>query len=426
MNRDNLYVLNLFQHQKNAEKLLAAIVQKMPKSKDYIAANLRMHMKHFADMFSRDMIAVHKMNDIFLEVDHARQLKYINSMFIRQMIGYINDNVAFSFDEIYEINDGFKASGSSAISNMPRTQLGKDTRMLDDPLFHFQVKGNQSDTMQKVHENDTFRGEAKFRGNYDDEYKRIKQEPSANATLQKWYYPTRPNQLRDDTVGNINLRPNYGFADEAPTLTIGGAIPNGSHTPAGHKLKDNNIEYFGNHVDRLMNTSYIQGLNGDDERPNILSSTYSRGKDGAKICRSANPQDTHKLWQNGTEIVDESNPREMQKLMDRRINRTYNRPRNSGEPLGDRADEQIPYFVQSIHRRHYDRDAEESIGGFEFDAAASEDLTEDRILARGYGKDLDSLYCRVPKKEPCGREFKPTPGGYGQKYGWGPFEFNFQ
>jgi len=111
------------------------------------------------------------------------------------------------------------------------------------------------------------------------------------------------------------------------------------------------------------------------------------------------PQNNKKLWW-GKEggFADDSNAAEMQRLLNRRIFRSW-APGKYGEKgittSGDSAQEQIPYWQKAIHNRSYERDADEAVGGFETDG-----------MIRGYGKDMIELYCRIPQKYPCGDKFK--------------------
>ena len=67
---------------------------------------------------------------------------------------------------------------------------------------------------------------------------------------------------------------------------------------------------------------------------------------------------------------------------------------------GDEASAQIPFYERALYNRYYERDVEESIGGFEHDG-----------MVRGYGADMMSLYCRIPDKQPCGIGKTLMPGG---------------
>lgn len=205
-------------------------------------------------------------------------------------------------------------------------------------------------------------------------------------------------------------------------------------------------------LDRLMGTKMIQSLNnqyGDVQRPEAVSSLYDMqagrkpaeanyggsniftggtfggggsGKgfhfnsDGRQLLTEGMtnkkfhgvtksddgrgyvnlPQNNVKLWW-GREagFADDSNAAEMQRLLNRRTFRSW-APGKYGEKgittSGDSAQEQIPYWQKAIHNRSYERDADEAVGGFETDG-----------MIRGYGKDLNELYCRIPQKYPCGK-----------------------
>ncbi len=106
-----------------------------------------------------------------------------------------------------------------------------------------------------------------------------------------------------------------------------------------------------------------------------------------------------KLWVDGDGWVDQSNPKAMERMMSQKHFRNgwrkgrNNHVENDGynedcalcrmhEFHIDHAFAQIPFYERAIYRRDYDRDAEESIGGFERDC----------IIQKN---DMRSLLCRI-------------------------------
>lgn len=180
-------------------------------------------------------------------------------------------------------------------------------------------------------------------------------------------------------------------------------------------------------VEQLLNTPYIQTLNdqyGCDSGRNanetfrVVRSAYERGKYGPAMVSAERAQNNVKLWTDGAGFVDQDNQKAMEKLMNRRIFRSFNLGRKMkngvcvpsteyGTKHGDLASEQIPWFERALYNRYYERDVEESLGGFELDG-----------LNRGYGKDMGSLYCRLPgHKYNCSKkeEQRKLPSGYNQR-----------
>lgn len=194
----------------------------------------------------------------------------------------------------------------------------------------------------------------------------------------------------------------------------------------GNKFTGEAAEYSGGHLDRLLSTRYIQTLNGnvgDINSPDpALLTTFQRGQrkpiDACVEGLTANPtpQDL-KLWTNGDGFVDQSNPAAMKHLLERRTFRSHNEPNThlaqNGEMTvaervmerharkhGDTAGDQIPFYRKALSVRNYERNVEESVGGFETDC-----------MTRGYGSDMTSLHCRIDSKTPCGFAKPPMPGG---------------
>lgn len=171
-------------------------------------------------------------------------------------------------------------------------------------------------------------------------------------------------------------------------------------------------EYNGEAVSRLLNTSQIQLLNkncGSYDNNNIPVSNVGRhpfilsgtGKD----CKGAynlakefngdapNPNDI-KFWTTKAQgPIDESNPVEFKRYMDRRLFRTYNAARplqylldDSVQPITacDSAAAQIPFWRKAVHQRPYERNVDEALSGREFDY-------------KTYAYDMSSLYCRIAR-----------------------------
>ena len=272
-------------------------------------------------------------------------------------------------------------------------------------------------------------------------------------------YPP-PNEKNEEKKENFGWKPRgipgY-FVDSAGRITnIGDAGETGIQPKAVNILKaptspENNLF--------LHNAIGVKPLLTLEERINnkngyAISSYPMPGSEercfwnkevGGSNC--PDPQNNVKLWKDTWSVhADESNPKEFQRYMARRVNRTYGKVRPPGicdenfnindvqknineeyknacgvykdefdikaqiidsiykaetgganglinedaiSAVGDRAIEQIPWWRRGIQNRWYDYDAEESVGGFEFGS-----------MSRGY--DMDSLNCRISRTMPAG------------------------
>lgn len=220
---------------------------------------------------------------------------------------------------------------------------------------------------------------------------------------------TQGNSLCSYSPANISVSSGHSFSGVIDPTELGN-----DHG----RFTGDAPEFSGNHVDRLLGMPYIQTLNvqyGDPQRQQAVSSCFERGKYGAKMLAGkpdsefsgARPQNSVMFWEIGDGFVDQKNDAAMERLQSRRIFRSFNRgcdTTGSKNPHGNSASDQIPWFERALYNRYYERDVEESVGGFELDN-----------LSRGYGKDMMSLYCRVPNKnlnpESCGKTKPPYPAG---------------
>jgi hypothetical protein len=259
---------------------------------------------------------------------------------------------------------------------------------------------------------------------------------TADDILNSWWYPRRPVEVRDDAVGAIGQTPDLR-SRFPPQNTLTGDVPRGVQYvrgnvqtgPAGYPTQDLPIraekytvqnpsyalhnsepltaaavniptqyhyadpsdgayynvpkqEYV--EVDRLLNTNMIQSLNttacSNTGRCNAVD---WKGKWFPPACApigTAQPQNNVRLWQDTNGPVDEANPVEFKKYMERRLFRSYNnRARcpipsancnlkdmvnangldmrgmsmSVGCPQGDSADDQIPFYERAHHHNIY-------------------------------------------------------------------------
>lgn len=237
------------------------------------------------------------------------------------------------------------------------------------------------------------------------------------------------NLLHDAEYGNVSIGTKHSYNGTPDTTELG---------DYNNMLTGESPEYSGDHVDRLLTTRYIQNLNSDSEDrhrdiydnssiqyPGVMTAMQAanRGYRDVTVEGMQNTEDAQslKLWSDGDFIFNEDDPAEMNRFMGRRSFRSLNKPRNKCKQceLGtcsthtlaekvlndyktDDADGQIPFYERALYKRNYERDVDEAVGGFETEG-----------INRGYGKDLDSMYCRIPSKYPCGdnRNQVTTRGG---------------
>ncbi len=243
-----------------------------------------------------------------------------------------------------------------------------------------------------------------------------------NIELSNSQQKRQGNSLCSYSPTNVEISSGHSFSGVIDPTNLG---------DENNRFTGESPEFAGNHLDRLLGTPYIQTLNtqyGDAPRQQAVSSCYDRGKYGAKMLAGkpdsefsgSRPQNSVMFWQIGDGFVDQKNDPLMERLQTRRIFRSFNRGcdfkegESSGNtnakkvtmtnPHGNSASDQIPWFERALYNRYYERDVEESVGGFELDN-----------LSRGYGKDMMSLYCRVQKKNlnpmSCGKTDPPYPKG---------------
>jgi hypothetical protein len=215
------------------------------------------------------------------------------------------------------------------------------------------------------------------------------------------WYVQRPRTYRDDSAGTAGHPTHVGCVGRAT-----------DHIADRYDPVEGGEDNFTNdHINRLLQTPYIQALNADDNT--VLKSTFERGRTPRAIgdVEGYNVEDPqHRtMWSDG-DCFAGGTPDDIARLMSRRTFRTANRMKvgcrdcNSGrcnthsvaqqsimqaearEQNGETAEAQIPWYRKTAHRRNYERDVEEDIGGFERDCHVR-------------GHDMESLYCRTENRE---------------------------
>jgi len=427
MNKYNQAAINHFLDAHNGSMLLVTLKNKYRNDivSNYLSRTFSTHHMNYGQLLSRSYIRTDEINRQYRSTgqDVPGQVSCINGEFIAYMSQFINDQILGinnkHLSTPIQHGDGIVATGRSIVANAPQSRLcDTDTRGIDDPLG-----------ARTPHQQSFLREKSTGISHFRRERSGAASNSRANDVLDSQWYAHRPTQIRDDPVGeivrarggsvnagsayntnttdsiNVNAAPAYNIGSQFSYQGGQHSVENGV-TQNMHTGED--AEYTGNHVDRLLQTPYIQGLNsveGFVPAGTVLTMAQRARQptsytDVRGYLEHPNPQDL-KLWVDGDGFVDQTNLAAMQRLQNRRVFRSFNpkKTKADGTPgNGDTADEQIPFFERALYNRYYERDAEENVGGFETDT-----------IVRGYGKDMNSLYCRVPaQKISCGNNNTTT------------------
>lgn len=406
MNKYNRLVINNFMAEDNVQLLYRSLVKWYDDERAYkfLTKNMRTLIQNYYQIVNEDF----KYSDPIIigngTHEVSQQLKCLNISFRDYVDRFIKDMV---------FRDGLVQGNTKWDDGMYASSKG--------PLYSTRrAKLDDKDTSKILHSDDS--------GDYG-------KDKTADEMLNSWWYPRRPIEVRDDCVGTIgqsdDLRERYpprntptggtprgtqyirGKAIQpaaVPCKKESYAVQNPNYTlykrpnPGGAPAVDIPVQYSfvdpsdGSYyevpdqeyveVDRLLNTSKIQSLNngGTCIKPPTTGKRYPAA---CSEITTEQPQNNVRIWQDTNGPVDEANKEEFNHYMNRRLFRSYNRGKYYGGsciPQGDSAADQIPFYERALYNRYYERDVEESIGGFERDN-----------LQRKH--DLNSLRCRVDKQK---------------------------
>lgn len=267
------------------------------------------------------------------------------------------------------------APGNSLCAYVPANVVAGDGYM---------YQGVENDTADHGTSADRFSGDsAEYSGEHVDRLLSTKMIQSLNNQYGDKPTPEAVSSLYDMQAGRKKATMNYGGS----TMYTGGGNAQHYQVPKPATISPRFTGSDG--VQFMRSEGFAEAMKQHDERG---VSADSRPYDGNNYVNM--PQNNKKLWWRDG-FVDDSNPAEMQRLLNRRVFRSW-APGKYGEKgvttSGDSAQEQIPFWIIAAHKRNYERDVDESVGGFETDG-----------MIRGYGKDMTELYCRIPQKYPCGK-----------------------
>jgi len=168
---------------------------------------------------------------------------------------------------------------------------------------------------------------------------------AADSKLDKWWWGNRRgNTGRDDAAGD------YGDCSERSKATP--AAINWTNDPGQNY----------DPVDVLLGGSLTMALNGGGRQG--PKSTFDAARRQPEQM-TPSPQNSMRLWRDGTTIVDRTDKAAMSHYMNRRLFRSQNKL-TADDPTGDSAAYQIDYVRRSRHVRNNDRDASEALDGAEF------------------------------------------------------------
>lgn len=359
MNKHNLATINLFWDVRNIDELHRRLILAFhghPKVKLFLHTNMVTLVSNFLKQVNKDFLYT----KIVKKPDINDQLACLNGTFLKYTSEFISRDllredqaVRSSGRDMCTMSDGVSASSRGVVADADRLKLCDTNTTL----------------VQRVPDGRT---------------------QTADQCLQAWRYPRRPVELRDDSVGTLNV----------PTAnTTGGQCTTNYRPPTinwfdeGTEINDYGKErmtnesdtaYVASHdydqLDRLLSMPKIQLLNGN----NSTKSPYD-------------PQSNVKLWADGNSFVDASDPEAMTRMMNKKTFRSYygngyscppsTCDGNYGNNVADDTACQIPWYERKLYNRYYERDVEENIGGFE------------RTSHQSMAHDMSTLRCRVDKQK---------------------------
>lgn len=449
----SILLLDAFASPDNKECLLkrAKSISNDPRVHVYLRKSLQNHINNFREVATREHMYTEYAHDMYRGTeDYGSDLECMNALFLTQLGRFIRRDllripVERTMARGYTQSDGHTETGPRMTTR--RVLCDKDTGPIDDPMLAYKQKMNGMEGQQQW----AHIREPHFQDKTWWETTRLPRESDeANKKLESWWYPSSTVRMagRDDPAGERNDVAK-GKCSGADYGTVRAETFIDYHDEA-----DDAVNRY-DPLNTILSTPYVQALNqqrGDKPRPDPTSSTWDRGKYGPKLlpvdqrqgidlhpkteayvnkrgfkldnskpepneagyeqytvaaqyagnvhCDSPNdtpdwgfvnePQNNIRLFHDGDGFMDQNNNCEMKHYLERRTFRSHNY--SDGIPHGDSAKDQIPHFRKYLHSRHYERDVDEAVGGFETDCHV-----------RGYGKDMQSLYCRVPNKITCGR-----------------------
>lgn len=337
MNKYNVKVLSVFTSPSNEEWLYLTIISYF--NDPTVAKNLSQMMRSWLWNFAKRQEKEMMYSEAVMESDIHSQVNCLNDMFLAETITMIKRDLLhadlrdnLTNNNVHHYNDGRAVRAQSAISRMPR-----------------QVVNDRDSSCVKLMD------------------RRPAGPPSTKEILDSWRYTARGRNVREDVAGDTN-EDGLLASGERANIAVGEGFYYQGEVDTDHVDRDRHgvempRENTNNHIKTMLNDPKVQLLN-----------RRACGKYGSA---SSDPEGNVRLWNNAWNFVDDSDPSEERRYMEKRVFRSY----NGG--TGESAADQIPWYRKAIQRRHVDVTAKDALSG----------NVERDCHVRGY--DMSSLYCRV-------------------------------
>lgn len=353
MNSTNRHALWLFTSQENCQFLWGVLASYWndPRSTAALRRNLPDWMMNYAERQRRALMYTEAKHD----PDVQRELNALNDLFIAETIKFVEENVLYARerasllnDDVYNWNDGRVAKAQSVISKLAQ-------QVVQDRDSNTVIQRRERPRSTHV------AGESE----------------STMAVLDSWRYPARGRMIRDDVPGDTDrddacVDPKLDSTTVANVVTGDGFYFQGVEPDTFGVQRRN--EMSDNAVNMMMNDPKVQLLNRHDRK-------YGNGRDSR--APDAMPQSDVRLWSTPWAPVDESDPTQLDRFMNRRIMRSQNMGCDGRIRTDDSADAQIPWYRRAIQHRQVDMNTKTSLDG----------NIERGCHQRGF--DMSSLLCRV-------------------------------
>lgn len=163
MNKFNRAAINYFGEKKNREYLKSKLITYFSSGKyvgypgtskicaEYINKTLDKHMYSYIQLVERDFLYTPLVTERYpSDQNPGDQVACLNMKFTEHMIDLIEGDLLnwdrrqeYVGNASYTVNDGLNASSKTIVGHAPRSVLrDKDTRIVDDPMFHYHTKSD--------------------------------------------------------------------------------------------------------------------------------------------------------------------------------------------------------------------------------------------------------------------------------------------
>lgn len=362
MNKYSMHTINLFTDSNNIRYIFDKLVDSFSDTKTMRITVARFLQKNLIDLVRN---YVDRLSDQFMYSDEIEdpnvhnQLNCMNAKFIRSTGDHISIYVLkekktrkFENISMHQQNDGASATSRNIVTAAPRLKLC------------------DNNTDAAVLDNDG------------------RSQMTASDCLKSWKYARRPVELRDDTIGTINGKRVGGGAGQNAELNYCGA-DYGTRTGQIQWFDDTDSQPIGNTTEQFT-ASTLEENNQYDPADVLMSAPKIQLLNGNNPTKDPNnPQNNVKVWADGWGFSDTSDQQQYWNMLAQKNFRNYyptgSCPTGAAAVFEDTPC-QIPWFERALYKRNYERDVDETIGGFEYTSPQ-------------FGTyDMSSLQCRVNKQ----------------------------